>query len=69
MADLLEFASIKLHIPRREILRDLKKHYLTRKKFFKYCKLKTKVEATANKIAHVNSVLERILLKTYEYKP
>lgn len=68
MPDLVEFSRISLRIPRKQIHRDLKKNYLPRTKFFKYCKLKRKLEETLFKLAHVSSVVERLLLKTYEYK-
>jgi len=68
MSELLMFRSIKINIPRKEILTDLKKTYIVRRKFFRYRKLKRKLEIISSKVAHVSSLVERLLLKTYEYR-
>jgi hypothetical protein len=45
-------------------LKDLEKPTISTKNFFEYMKLRTKTEQKINKLNHLLSVLERVLLKT-----
>lgn len=69
MADLLHFTSVSIRIPRKSMLKDLRKSHIDYATFCRYKQLKNNVELASNKLAHVSSVLERLLLKSYEYTP
>ena len=68
MSELLEFNIITIRIPRKMMLCDLKKNVITRKSSHKYFVLRKRMEIISYKVAHVNSVLDRLLLKTHEYR-
>ena len=68
MPELLEFHIIIVNIPRKTMLRDLEKSFISPKKFFRYRKLKKKLENASYQLGHANSILDKILLKSHEYK-
>jgi len=65
MASLLNFNHIGITFPRKQILKDLEKNYINRKKFFKYRKLKDKVELAQYKLAHLKSILDKVIIKSF----
>ena len=66
MSQLLNFNHISITIPRKQILNDLEKNFIDRKKFFKYRKLKKKTEIAQHQLAHLNSLLEKLIIKSFE---
>ena len=61
---LCNFNKVELTVPRLQLLRLLKKKtFLKRDEFVFTCDLLREAEAADNKIRHVISILEKILLK------
>lgn len=67
MASLLLFDRIAILIPRKKILKSLEDTYITRKEYVYYRRLKNKLEHIKYRIEHVLSVIEKILLRSYEH--
>ena len=65
---LIEFSFVKVKIPRKKMLKDLGKTFITREQFHEYNRLKKELEHASNQLMHVGSILDRILLKSHEYK-
>lgn len=68
MASLLPFDNVSIDIPRKEILVALEQPTIKRKEFFKYRKLDSDIEHAIYKLQHARSVLNRVLIKSYEYE-
>ncbi len=68
MASLLSFNRISITIPRKQILKDLEKNYINRKKFFKYKKLKDKAEIAKHQLVHLISILDKLKIKSFEFE-
>ena len=60
---LLSFKSIFLKVPRKKILKSLKKDSIDSKEFGFYMHLRTKTQKSIYKAQHLLSILERLLRK------
>jgi hypothetical protein len=66
---LCEFTKITLDIPRLKLLKLLdKKSYLSQDEISFLRALSWRVEAAENKLAHVQSIIEKVQLKGYQKK-
>jgi len=68
VATLLNFGSVYISIPRKNILKDLEKRYLDSKVLVKYRKFKKEIFKAQSKLAQLDSIIDRILLKSFEDK-
>jgi hypothetical protein len=63
LPDILEFISVYLRIPTKFLLRCFNKYHYSPKEIGKIRSFVCKLESIENKIKHVKSVVERILLR------
>ena len=66
MAILLNFSNVYISIPRKSILKDLEKRYLNSKTLVKYRKFKKEIFKAQSRLAQLDSIVDRILLKSID---
>ena len=68
MAILLNFKNVYVNIARKKILKDLDKCSISTKTFYEYRKFKKEIFKAQSRLAQLDSIVDRILLKSFEDK-
>lgn len=64
MSELLRYNIIKVKVSRKKILKALEQRYIDSNQIDEFMRIKRELEVAINRIRHIESIVERILLKT-----